>query len=367
MTIAAQGVVARAVDQPARLEEIRIDPPGPGEVLVRILACGVCHSDLLAMQGQRFRGFPFLLGHEGAGMIEAVGPGVSEQRVGETVILAWRAPCGHCRFCLRAQPHLCVATQRAGTRLHTTDGQALTPVLGIGAFATHTVVAAAQALSVPADLPAEKLCLIGCAVMTGIGAVLYTAAVRPGACVAVFGCGGVGMNVIQGARLALARTIIAVDIAPRKLTWAGQFGATHMVDAREADPVARIKAITGHGVDYAFEAVGNPQTLAQAFASLDRGGVCTLLGVPHDDARLDLPLAQFFEVGGALRGSRYGDCVPTRDFPLLVEWYRSGALKLDELVTETIGLNDTGEAFARMARGETLRSVIRLNPSLTHS
>jgi S-(hydroxymethyl)mycothiol dehydrogenase len=359
MAITAQGVVVREVNGTPRVEEILIDPPGAGEVLVRILACGVCHSDLLAIQGQRFRGFPFLLGHEGAGIVEAVGPGVEEPRVGDRVILAWRAPCGQCRFCRAVQPHLCVATQRAGSRLRTRDGHLLTPVLGIGAFSTHTVVAAAQALVVPADLPPTSLCLIGCAVMTGVGAALHSAAVRPGARVAVFGCGGVGMSVVQGARMAQAGIIVAVDVAPNKLAWARQFGATHTVNAREEEPVSRVRELAGgFGVDYAFEAVGRPETLLQAFACLDRGGTCVLLGLPVDDALLRLPLAHFFEVGGALRGSRYGDCVPARDFPILVDRYRQGVLKLDELVSETIGLEDTAEAFARMQRGETLRSVI---------
>jgi S-(hydroxymethyl)mycothiol dehydrogenase len=359
MTITARGVIAREVNGPLRVEEILIDPPDAGEVLVRILASGVCHSDLLALQGQRFRGFPFLLGHEGAGVVEAVGPGVQEPRVGDHVILAWRAPCGRCRFCRAVRPHLCVATQRAGARLHTRDGQVLTPVLGIGTFCTHTVVAAAQTLPVPAALPPASLCLIGCAVMTGIGAVLHSAAVHPGARVVVFGCGGVGMNVLQGARLAQAGIIVAVDVAPNKLAWARQFGATHTVNAREDDPVARVRELAGgFGVDYAFEAVGRPETLLQAFGCLDRGGTCVLLGVPADDALLQLPLAYFFEVGGALRCSRYGDCVPARDFPLLVDRYQQGVLKLDELVSEIIGLEDAEAAFARMQRGETLRSVI---------
>jgi S-(hydroxymethyl)mycothiol dehydrogenase len=237
---------------------------------------------------------------------------------------------------------------------------ALTPVLGVGAFCTHTVVAAGQAIAAPADLPPASLWLIGCAVMTGAGALLRSARVPPGASVAVFGCGGVGTSVIQGARLAHARAIIAVDIEPRKLAWATELGATHTVNAREGYPVARVRELAGgHGVDYAFEAVGRPETLAQAFACLERGGTCTLLGVPADEAVLPLGLASFFEVGGALRGSRYGDCVPGRDFPLLVDLYRRGELRLDELVSETIDLAGVPAAFTRMERGETLRSVVR--------
>jgi len=355
----AQGVVAREMNKPARLEEILIDPPESGEVLVRILASGVCHTDLHVVRGLAPDGFPFLLGHEGTGIVEEVGPGVESPKVGERVMLAWRAPCGTCRFCLIGQPHLCAASLNAGPRLHTTDGQTLTPVLGIGTFCTHTVVAAGQAIPAPADLSPVPLSLIGCGVMTGVGAALYAAGVRLGSSVAVFGCGGVGMNVIQGARLAHAATIIAVDLEPRKLEQAGRFGATHVVNPRDGDPVAQIKELTGgYGVNYSFEAIGRPETLLQALMCRDLAGTCVLIGVSNQGINVDIPMAQFFGLGGALRVSWYGDCLPTRDFPMLAEWYRRGELKLDELVTERIGLGDTEEAFAKMERGETLRSVI---------
>src|SRR5919205_3985863 len=256
MAVQGEGIVAREVRAAVAPEPLVIDEPGPGEVLVRVQASGVCHTDLHIRNGA-IASLPMLLGHEGAGIVEAVGPGVETPRVGDEVILAWRAPCGNCRFCRWGQPHLCAASLNAEKRMHGADGALLNPVLGIGTFCTHTVVAARQAVPVPAELPPEQMCLIGCGVMTGIGAGLYSAHLQPGTSVAVFGCGGVGTSVIQGARLARATTIIGVDVDPRKLKWAEELGATHVVDAREGDPVARIKEITGgNGVNYSFEAVG---------------------------------------------------------------------------------------------------------------
>jgi S-(hydroxymethyl)mycothiol dehydrogenase len=360
MAITARGVIARIPGAPAEVEEFTIDEPGPDEVLVRILASGVCHTDLGVKSGTYgTEGFPFLLGHEGAGIIEAVGPGVITPRVGDHVILAWRAPCGACRFCQAGQPNLCAASLNAQKRMRDTAGTTLNPVLGIGTFCTHTLVHAKQAIPVAAGLPPGQMSLIGCGVMTGVGAALYSAGVRPGTSAAVFGCGGVGDSVIQGARLAGATTIIAVDIDPRKLEWAKQFGATHTINAREDDPVARIKELTGgNGVNYSFEAVGRPETLEQALFCRDLAGTCVLIGVPGPGPTLTLPLQRFFDLGGSLRVSWYGDCLPTRDFPLLATWYSQGKLKLDEVVTRTISLDETEEAFAAMERGETLRSVI---------
>jgi len=353
-------MIARTPGVPVELEEFTIEDPGPNEILVRILASGVCHTDLGMKRGDYGTdGFPHLLGHEGAGIVEAVGPGVESPKVGDHVMLAWRAPCGKCRFCLRGRPNLCAASLNAEPKMRTLDGHTLNPVLGIGTFCTHTLVHAAQAISYSPELPAQQMSLIGCGVMTGVGAALYSAEVRPGGTAAVFGCGGVGDSVIQGARLAGATTIIAVDVDPRKLEWAVQFGATHTVNAREQDPVQRIKELTGgHGVDYSFEAVGRPETLEQAMLCRDLAGTCVLIGVPGSDATLEVKLSRFFGMGGAVRVSWYGDCLPTRDFPLLAAWYQQGALKLDELITRTIHLEDTEAAFEAMERGETLRSVI---------
>ncbi len=362
MPTTARGVIARTPGEPALVEQFTIDDPGPNEVLVRIVASGVCHTDLGVKSGTYgTSGFPFLLGHEGAGIVEAVGPGVQYPVVGDHVILAWRAPCGNCRFCRAGKPNLCSASLNAEKRMRTEDGLTLNPVLGIGTFCTHTLVHAAQAIPIAADLPSPQMSLIGCGVMTGVGAALYSAEVRPGSSAAVFGCGGVGDSVIQGARLAGATTIIAVDIDERKLEWARGFGATDTINARNEDPVARIKQLTGgNGVNFSFEAVGRPETLEQALFCRDLAGTCVLIGVPGPGPTLNLPLQNFFDLGGALRVSWYGDCLPSRDFPLLADWYRQERLQLDELVTRIISLEETEDAFAAMERGETLRSVIQL-------
>ena len=362
MTISGMGVVSRQAGAPAHLEEILIEEPGPGEVLVRIQASGVCHTDLMYKEGKISDDFPYLLGHEGSGIVESVGEGVTTPAIGDYVVLAWRAPCEQCRFCLLGQPYLCSASLNAEPRMTIKNGgQVLSPALGIGTFCTHTVVAAKQAIPVPKECPPSQACLIGCGVMTGVGAALYTAGVRRGSTVAVYGCGGVGCSVIMGSKLARAGKIIAVDIAQNKLDWARQFGATDLVDGSKSDPVEAIKNLTsGNGVDYSFEAVGSPQTLLQALWSRDLAGTCTLIGVPDPSMKMELPMLQFFGLGGALRVSWYGDCLPSRDFPLLADWYRSGELDLDRVVTREIGLEDTEAAFEAMERGETLRSVIRI-------
>jgi len=360
MPTTARGAIARVPGEAVSIEEFTIDDPGPNEILVRILASGVCHTDLGVKSGTYgTEGFPFLLGHEGAGIVEAVGPGVTRHQAGDHVILAWRAPCGRCRFCLKGRPNFCASSLNAEKRMRTHDGQTLNPVLGIGTFCTHTLVHADQAVPYPAELPAAQMSLIGCGVMTGVGAALYAADVQPGSSVAVFGCGGVGDSVIQAARLAGATTIIAVDLDPRKLEWAKEFGATHTVNGSEGDPVAQIKALTGgHGVNYSFEAVGIPETWEQALWCRDLAGTCIIIGVAGPGKTLTFDPQRFFDLGGRLGVSWYGDCLPTRDFPMLAEWYRQGKLNLDKLVTATITLDETEGAFDAMKRGETLRSVI---------
>jgi len=362
-TIRARGVIAREPGKPGVVEAFTIEPPGPGEALVRILASGVCHTDLSAKNGVfGTSGFPFLLGHEGAGIVEQLGEGVTNVKEGDYVILAWRAPCGNCRFCLVGKPHLCAASLNAGPKMKTLDGETLTPILGIGTFCTHTLVHSRQCIPVDPSLPPAQMSLIGCGVMTGVGAALYSAEVKPGESVAVIGCGGVGDSVIMGARLAGATTIIAVDIDPKKLEWAKEFGATHTVNPNDGDPVAAIKEITGgHGVNASFEAVGKTQTIETALWCRDLAGRCVIIGVADQQAKLDLPVAKFFDLGGSLRISWYGDCLPTRDFPLLAAWYEQGQLDLDRVVTRTISLDESEEAFHAMERGETLRSVIMLD------
>ena len=361
MATIAQAVISREAGAPTRVEEMVVDDPGPGEVLVRVQASGVCHTDLHYKLGKITDEFPFLLGHEVAGIVEAAGEGVESPAVGDYVVIAWRAPCGNCRFCAIGQPHLCSASLNAQPRMTAkSDGKQLSPALGIGGFCSHTVVAAKQAVSVPRECPPAQASLLGCGVTTGIGAALYTGGVRRGSTVAVYGCGGVGCSVIMGAKLANAKTIIGVDIADNKLDWARDFGATHTVDATKSDPVEAIKEITGgNGVDHSFEAVGTPATLLQALWSRDLAGTCTLIGVPDPTMVMELPMLQFFGLGGSLRVSWYGDNLPSRDFPMFANWYLQGKLDLDRAVTKLINLEDVEEAFEEMERGEVLRSVIQ--------
>ena len=357
-TLRARGVVVRAPGARATVEDLVIDPPGAGEVLVRILATGICHSDLHTKQGNFGVEFPYLLGHEATGVIEAVGVGVPESRVGETVTLCWRAPCGHCRFCTSGRPTHCAVPVTAAPRMRTADGLHLGRVLGLGTFATHTVVASAQAIPIDPALRPEATCLLGCAVSTGVGAAIYAADVRPGSTVAVFGCGAVGLSVVQGARLAHAARIIAVDRVPAKLEHAKRFGATDVIDAREGNVPKRIKQLTGTGVDYAFEAVGLPETLAQAMASCDLGGTCVFIGVPNPKADVTLSLSRMFYSRISLKMTFYGDILPSRDFALFSKLYQGGKLDLDGLVTARVSLDEVEEAFEAMERGEVLRSVI---------
>jgi S-(hydroxymethyl)mycothiol dehydrogenase len=360
--IHAKGAVAREVGAPSEIESIVVPAPGPGEARVRILASGVCHTDLSAKNGVFGPDVvPLLLGHEGAGIVESVGDGVTNVRPGDYVILAWRAPCGLCRFCEVGKPHLCAGSLNA-TRTMTaeTDGVELRPVLGIGTFCTYTLVHAGQCIPVKEGLPPAQMSLIGCGVMTGVGAALYTASVEPGSSVAVFGCGGVGDSIIMGARLAGAVTIIGVDVDSTKLEWASAFGATHTVNAGESDPVQAIKDITGgNGVNFAFEAAGRPDTTLQAMLARDLAGTCVVVGVAGGDSTIEqVPLGKLFDLGGSIRFSWYGDCLPTRDFPMLASWYEQGRLDLDRVVTRKITLDEVEDAFGAMERGEVLRSVI---------
>jgi S-(hydroxymethyl)mycothiol dehydrogenase len=349
-------VVPSAGDEPV-VETILVQPPGPGEVRVRMLASGVCHTDLHAQRGHFGRDFPYLLGHEATGVVEAVGEGVDRPTIGEQVMLNWRAPCGRCSFCDAGRPSHCKRPVVAGERLHRENGDALGRVLGLGTFATHTVVAAGQCIPVDPALSPAATCLIGCGVVTGVGAAMFAAKVAAGQTVAVFGCGAVGLSVVQGAKLSRASRIIAVDKVEQKLVWARQLGATDVIDASTTDPVAAIKELTG-GVDHAFEAIGLPETLEQAVSSCGLAGSCTLIGVPHPKASVSLSMSKLFYKRLTLRSTFYGDCLPSRDFPLLAEWYRAGDLDLDALVTERITLEQVPEAFAKMERGETIRSVI---------
>jgi S-(hydroxymethyl)mycothiol dehydrogenase len=355
-----RGVVAKAKGQPVSIETIEVPDPGPGEALVAVQACGVCHTDLHYREGAINDDFPFLLGHEAAGVVEAVGPGVSGVAPGDFVVLNWRAVCGNCRSCLRGRPWYCFATFNA-TQKMTLDGLPLSPALGIGAFAEKTLVAAGQCTRVDPAARPEVAGLIGCGVMAGLGAAMNTGNVSRGDSVAVFGCGGVGDAAIAGSRLAGARTIIAVDIDDKKLEWAKQFGATHTVNSTQEDPVARIRELTdGNGADVCIEAIGLPQTYEQAFYARDLAGTVVLVGVPNPTMKIQLPMIEVFGRGGSLKSSWYGDCLPSRDFPMLIDLHLQGRLDLSKFVSETIALDEVEAAFHRMERGEVLRSVVVL-------
>ena len=360
MPHSVRAVVARAKGEPVTVEVIEVPDPGPGEVLVTVQACGVCHTDLHYREGAINDDFPFLLGHEAAGIVEEVGDGVTNVAVGDFVVLNWRAVCGQCRSCLRGRPWYCFATHNA-TQKMTLGGAELSPALGIGAFAEKTLVAAGQATKVDSAARPEVAGLIGCGVMAGLGAAMNTGGVGRGDSVAVFGCGGVGDAAIAGSRLAGAHTIIAVDIDDRKLDIARNFGATHTVNSTNEDPIEAIRGLTGgNGVDVAIEAVGLPATYEQAFYSRDLAGTVVLVGVPNPEMKVELPMIEVFGRGGTLKSSWYGDCLPSRDFPMLIDLYLQGRLDLDRFVSETIALDEVEEAFHAMERGEVLRSVVVL-------
>jgi S-(hydroxymethyl)mycothiol dehydrogenase len=357
-----RGVVARTKGEPVSLETIVVPDPGPGEALVRVQACGVCHTDLHYREGGIGDDFPYLLGHEAAGIVESVGPDVTGVEPDDFVVLNWRAVCGECRACRRGRPWYCFATHNATQKMTLADGTELSPALGIGAFAEKTLVAAGQATKVnPAARP-EAAGLLGCGVMAGFGAAVNTGGVQRDDTVAVFGCGGVGDAAIAASRLVGARTIIAVDVDPKKLEWATTFGATHTIDASTTDPVERIRELTdGNGADVCVEAVGQPDVLEQAFYARDLAGTVVQVGVPRPDMALpNIPMIDFFGRGGALRPSWYGDCLPSRDFPLLIDLYLQGRFDLDQFVSETITLDGVEAAFHKMERGEVLRSVVTL-------
>lgn len=359
MAVQVQGVIARDKDSPVTLETIIVPDPGPGEARVKVLACGVCHTDLHYRQGAINDNFPFLLGHEAAGIVESAGPDVTDVAPGDYVILNWRAVCGQCRACLRGRPWYCFNTHNATQKMTLLDGTELLPALGIGAFAEMTLVAAGQCTKVDPAAPPEVAGLLGCGVMAGLGAAINTGNVSRGDSVAVIGCGGVGDAAIAGARLAGARTIIAVDIDDRKLELAKKFGATHTVNSRNTDAVEAIREATdGFGADVVIEAIGRPDTYEQAFFARDLAGTVVLVGVPEPDMRLDLPLIEYFGRGGALKSSWYGDCLPSRDFPMLIDLYLQGRLPLGDFVSEKIGIGDVEAAFEKMHHGDVLRSVV---------
>ena len=361
MSQEVRGIIATAKGEPVTLETIVVPDPGPGEVVVAIQACGVCHTDLHYREGGINDEFPFLLGHEAAGLVEAVGDGVTNVIPGDFVILNWRAVCGSCRACKRGQAQYCFNTHNAQQKMTLTDGTELSPALGIGAFCEKTLVHSGQCTKVNPEAPATVAGLLGCGVMAGIGAAINTGGVSRGQSVAVFGCGGVGDAAIAGARLAGASKIIAIDIDDRKLEWAQQFGATHVVNSKNADPVEFIRSVTdGNGADLCIEAIGHPEVYMQCFEARDLAGTVVLVGVPSPEMTIELPYIDIFGRGGALKSSWYGDCLPERDFPMLIDLYLQGRLDLGGFVSETIKLDGVEEAFHKMERGDVLRSVVVL-------
>ena len=360
------GVVSRAKGEPVSLETVLVPDPGPGEAVVTVKSCGVCHTDMHYRDGGINDDYPFLLGHEAAGYVEKVGEGVTDLEPGDFVILNWRAVCGSCRACKRGRPWYCFASHNASQPMTLADGTKLSPALGIGAFQEKTLVHAGQCTKVNPEAEPAVAGLLGCGVMAGIGAAINTGAVTRGDTVAVIGCGGVGDAAIAGARLAGARTIIAVDMDDKKLGWAKDFGATHTLNTRgknQDEVVEAVQDLTeSFGADVVIDAVGRPETWKQAFYARDLAGTVVLVGVPTPDMRLDdMPLIDFFARGGSLKSSWYGDCLPSRDFPMLVDLYLQGRLPLEKFVTERISVDGVEHAFERMHKGDVLRSVVEFS------
>jgi S-(hydroxymethyl)mycothiol dehydrogenase len=356
-----QGVIARSKGSPVETVTVVVPDPVGHDVLVRVLACGVCHTDLAYREGGINDEYPFLLGHEAAGVVEAVGEHVTHVEAGDFVVLNWRAVCGECRACKKGKTWYCFNTHNASQKMALEDGTELTSALGIGAFVEKTLVHEGQCTKVDPAVDPAVAGLLGCGVMAGLGAAMNTGAVSRGDSVAVIGCGGVGDAAIVGAALAGATTIVAVDRDDRKLRWAVELGATHTVNSAEEDAVAAVQELTGgFGADIVIDAVGRPETWRQAFYMRDLAGTVVLVGVPTPQMRIEMPLLDFFSHGGALKSSWYGDCLPERDFPMLVDLHRQGRLPLEKFVTERVGLHEVEKAFAAMGVGQVLRSVVVL-------
>ena len=362
MSQTVKGVISRAKGAATEVVDVVVPDPGPNDVIVKIAACGVCHTDLAYREGGINDEYPFLLGHEAAGIVETVGDAVTHVEVGDFVILNWRAVCGQCRACKRGRPWYCFDTFNASKKMTLTDGTELSPALGIGAFIEKTLIHEGQCTKVNPETDPAVAGLLGCGVMAGIGAAMNTGNVGRGDSVAVIGCGGVGDAAIAGAKLAGATKIIAIDRDPAKLEWAVGLGATHTINGAEVDDVIEaVQELTdGNGADVVVDAVGRPETYEQAFYARDLAGTVVLVGVPTPEMKLELPLVDFFSRGGALKSSWYGDCLPERDFPMLIDLYEQGRLPLDKFVTERIGLNDIEAAFDAMKAGKVLRSVVEI-------
>jgi len=357
-----------ADSQPLGIEQVELDPPGRGEVLVRVRAAGLCHSDLSVIDGNRPRPMPMVLGHEAAGVIEALGPGVTDLAVGDHVVASFVPSCGHCVPCASGRPALCepgLAANTAGTllkgerRLHDIKGD-LNHHLGVSGFADHATLARNSLVRVDPELPFAEAALFGCAVITGVGAVVNTAEMAAGASVAVIGLGGVGLAAVLGARAMQSEEIVAVDLNPGKLAVAQELGASHVINAADPDCAERIRELTKGGVAYAFEMAGSPRAFELAYKVTRRGGTTVSAGLPHPNATLSLPHVNIVAEERTIKGSYLGSCVPARDIPRFIGWYQSGRLPVDKLLSERIRLEDINAAFDRLAAGESIRQVVEL-------
>ncbi|HVO44485.1 MAG TPA: Zn-dependent alcohol dehydrogenase [Aggregatilineales bacterium] len=359
MLIQTRGLVLDRPHTPPVIENVTVADPGPGEVRVRLVASGICHTDISAVRDARF--WPLLLGHEGAGIVDSVGAGVSHVQPGDPVMISWRVACGHCDRCQQGRQDLCESVQTtAQPRVHRASGERLHAMLNAGTFCEYAVVPADGAIPIRRHMPLETAALVGCAVATGIGAVLHTARVQPGQSVAVFGAGGVGLNVVQGARLALAGLIVAVDRVESKLRSAKAMGATHGIRAGEGDPLKTILELTGgRGVDHAFEVVGHPEVMAQALEILAPGGKLTLVGAAARDAVLSFRPRAFMSKQQTIQGCIYGSCRPPVDFPLFVDWYMKGQLRIDELLTGAITLDELPSFFETETPPQAIRTIVK--------
>ena len=355
-----------AESRPLAVEEVTLDPPGRDEVLIAVRAAGLCHSDLSVIDGNRPRPLPMVLGHECAGIVEALGPGVTDLHVGDHVVAAFVPSCRHCEPCRRGRPALCepgAASNTAGTllgggrRLHRA-AEPLNHHLGVSAFADHAVLSRHSLVRIDPALPFEQAALFGCAVTTGVGAVVNTAHMPPGARVAIVGLGGVGLAALLGTRVAEAPVRIAVDLAPDKLTLATELGATHTCNAADPRAAETVRELTGGGVDFAFEMAGSTRALEFAYRITRRGGTTVTAGLAHPQSMLSIPHVSLVAEERTLRGSYLGSADPQRDIPRFIEWFRAGRLPVDRLLSGRLGLDDINAAFDTLADGRAVRQVI---------